>query len=86
MLTQTGETLQLTSKNDKYHQFQYQLYHYAALGKPSLFSNHLVGIKFHESLSGKRVLDLGSGRGGGCKSHIANVDASGDAGERFRRE
>ena len=26
-----------------------------------------LGIKFQESLSGKKVLDLGSGRGGGCK-------------------
>ena len=54
LLTQNGETLQLTSKSDKFHQFQYQLYHYAALG-----------IKFQDSLSGKHVLDLCCGRGGG---------------------
>jgi len=27
----------------------------------------LLGIKFQDSLTGKRVLDLGCGRGGGCK-------------------
>jgi 2-polyprenyl-3-methyl-5-hydroxy-6-metoxy-1,4-benzoquinol methylase len=56
LLTENGETIQMTTKNEKHHQFQYQLYHYAALG-----------IKFQETLAGKRVLDLGCGRGGGCK-------------------
>ncbi|TNV79820.1 hypothetical protein FGO68_gene2571 [Halteria grandinella] len=56
LLTENGETLQLSSKTDKHHRFQYQMYHYAALG-----------IKFQDSLEGKRVLDLGCGRGGGCK-------------------
>lgn len=54
LLTQNGETLALTSKSDRFHQFQYQLYHYSALG-----------IKFQDSLSGKNVLDLCCGRGGG---------------------
>lgn len=57
LLTESGETLQLNSKTDRHQRFQYQMYHYAALG-----------IKFQESLEGKRVLDLGCGRGGGCKT------------------
>jgi hypothetical protein len=57
LLTQSGETLQLNSKVEKYQQFQLQMYHYAALG-----------IKFQESLQGKRILDLCCGRGGGGKA------------------
>lgn len=59
-LTQSGETLQMTTRAERFQQFQFQLYHYAALG-----------IKFQESLSGRRVLDLCCGRGGGGK--LANA-------------
>jgi hypothetical protein len=56
LLTQSGETIVFTNKADKYHQFQYQLYHYASMG-----------IKFRDRLNGKRIIDLGCGRGGGSK-------------------
>eukprot|EP00347_Sterkiella_histriomuscorum_P016166 403354232 len=54
ILTQTGETIKLVAKNDRKNQFQYQMYHFAALG-----------VKNLEALSDKRILDVGSGRGGG---------------------
>eukprot|EP00347_Sterkiella_histriomuscorum_P022129 403331581 len=54
ILTQTGETLKLVAKKDKKQQFQFQMYHYAALG-----------IKNKEDLFDQTVLDIGSGRGGG---------------------
>ena len=65
MLSQSGETLQLTEKADKFHKFQYQMYHYAALGKIT-FLIIKIGIKFQSTLKGKKVLDLCSGRGGGA--------------------
>lgn len=61
LLTQNGETLQLSSRDDRFQQFQYQLYHYAAMG-----------IKFQDTLSGKKVLDLCCGRGGGSKKCISH--------------
>ncbi len=39
------------------------MYHYAALGK--LANLKSLGIKNLETLSSKRILDLGCGRGGG---------------------
>lgn len=30
----------------------------------------LIGIKFQDILSDKRILDIGCGRGGGCKIHL----------------
>jgi hypothetical protein len=56
LLTQSGETIVFSNKAERYHQFQYQLYHYAS-----------VGIKFRDRLDGKRIIDLGCGRGGGSK-------------------
>ncbi|TNV81521.1 hypothetical protein FGO68_gene5157 [Halteria grandinella] len=72
LLTQSGETLPLSTRGDKLQQFQLQMYHYAALG-----------IKFQGSLAGKKVLDLCCGRGGGVAFLAKQYEAAEAVGIDF---
>jgi len=57
ILTETGETLELASRQDEKQKFQLQMYFHCAVT--------VLKKNPKQALRGKKVMDLGCGRGGG---------------------